>query len=155
MDVKRNSFPLRCLLAGIFACAASFGLAGGAAAQGEHWPTHGWPRSSPEAQGISSKTLVDAFDYVREHRIPIHSLLIVRNGCIVLDAYFWPFQDGQLHDLASVTKSVTSTLAGIAIGQHKLSGVSEPVLTLYGQRPIARSSSTTTRSATSTRTDCA
>ncbi len=86
---------------------------------------------------MSSRVLTEAFDYVRQHRIPIHSLTVVRNGYLVLDAYFWPFQDGQLHDLASVTKSVTSTLVGVAIGQGKLSGVDQPLLTLFGQRAVA------------------
>jgi len=108
-----------------------------ASAQETYWPTHGWRRSSPEAQGMDSKVLADAFDHIRQHRIPIHSLTIVRNGYIVLDAYFWPFQDGQLHDLASVTKSVTSTLVGIAIGQGRLAGVSQPLLSAFDQRPIA------------------
>ena len=86
---------------------------------------------------MDSKVLADAFDYIRQHRIPIHSLTIVRNGYIVLDAYFWPFQDGQLHDLASVTTSVTSTLVGIAIEQGRLAGVSQPLLGAFDQRPIA------------------
>ncbi len=86
---------------------------------------------------MDSRVLADAFDYIRQHQVPIHSLQIVRNGYLVLDAYFWPFQDGQLHDLASVTKSVTSTLVGIAIGQHVLDGVAQPLRAVFGQRPIA------------------
>ena len=85
---------------------------------------------------MDSKVLADAFAFVREKNIPIHSLLIVRNGYVVLDAYFWPFQDHVVHDIASVTKSVTSTLAGIAIGQHKLS-LTQPVLPLFAGRAIA------------------
>lgn len=107
-----------------------------AAAQGGYWPTRAWRRSSPEAQGMDSKVLAQAFDYIREHKIPIHSLTIVRNGYLVLDAYFWPFQDSLLHDVASVTKSVTSTLVGVAIGQHKLEGVRQPVLPLFGHRTV-------------------
>jgi CubicO group peptidase (beta-lactamase class C family) len=106
-------------------------------AQEVYWPTHGWHRSSPEAQGMDSRVLAEAFDFIRQKKIPIHSLQIVRNGSLVLDAYFWPFQDGQLHDMASVTKSVTSTLVGIAIGQHKLTGVKQPLLAALGERPIA------------------
>ena len=79
---------------------------------------------------MDSAKLAEAFDYIQQQKVPIHSLLIVRNGSIVLDAYFYPFQADQLHDGASMTKSVTSTLIGIAIGQHKLSGVSESVLSL-------------------------
>ncbi|MGD1082922.1 MAG: serine hydrolase, partial [Candidatus Sulfotelmatobacter sp.] len=104
--------------------------------QGTYWPTHGWRSSSPEAQGMDSAKLALAFDYVRLHEIPIHSLLIVRNGYVVLDAYFYPFQAGQVHDAASVTKSITSTLIGIAIAEHKLSSVQQPVLSLFPDRKV-------------------
>src|SRR5438046_1461440 len=116
---------------------AGVGAVPRAAAQEVYWPTHGWRRSSPEAQGMDSRVLAEAFDYIRQRKIPIHSLQIVRNGSLVLDAYFWPFQDSLLHDVASVTKSVTSTLVGIASGKHELIGVSEPLLSVFGTRPIA------------------
>lgn len=102
--------------------------------QQTYWPTDGWRSSTPEAQGMDSEKLALAFDYVRLHQIPIHSLLIVRNGYVVLDAYFFPFQAGQMHDAASVTKSVTSTLIGIAIAEHKLNSVQQPVLSLFPER---------------------
>ena len=95
----------------------------------EYWPTHGWRFSTPEAQGLDSSVLADALDFIHDRHI--HSLLIERNGSIVLDAYFFPFSDNQLHDLASVTKSITATLVGMAIGEKKLSGVNEPVLPLF------------------------
>ena len=84
-----------------------------------YWPTHGWRSSTPEAQGMDSEVLAQAFDYIRQHQTPIHSLLIVRNGYVVLDAYFYPFREGQVHDGASMTKSITSTLIGIAIGRAR------------------------------------
>ena len=108
-----------------------------AAAQETYWPTHGWQRSSPESQGMDSRVLAEAFDYIRQRQIPIHSLTIVRNGYIVLDAYFWPFQNRQVHDLASATKSITATLVGIAIGGHKLTGVKQPLVPLFAQRTVA------------------
>ncbi|HYX69612.1 MAG TPA: serine hydrolase [Terriglobales bacterium] len=101
-----------------------------------YWPTQGWRSSTPEAQGMDSEALAQAFDYVRQHQIPIHSLLIVRNGYVVLDAYFYPFQEGQVHDGASMTKSITSTLIGIAIGEHKLKSVRQPVLSAFPERNI-------------------
>src|SRR3989442_910907 len=109
----------------------------GAVPRERYWPTHGWRRSSPEAQGMDSRGLSEAFDSVRQRKIPIHSLTIVRNGYLVLDAYFWPFQDSLRHDVASVTKSVTSTLVGVAIGRHELDGVTQPVLGLFGGRTVA------------------
>ena len=102
-----------------------------------YWPTKAWRTSTPEQQGMDSEKLAEALQQVRQHHVDIHSLLIIRNGFIVLDADFYPFQAGQLHDLASVTKSVTSTLIGIAIGQRKISGVSQPILALFPDRQIA------------------
>ena len=107
------------------------------AAQETYWPTHGWRSSSPEAQGMDSEALARAFDYIRQNQIPIHSWLIVRNGYVVLDAYFYPFQEGQVHDGASMTKSITSTLIGIATGEQKLRSVRQPVLSLFPGRHIA------------------
>ena len=101
-----------------------------------YWPTHGWRTSTPEAQGMDSEVLAQAFDYVRRHHVPIHSLLIVRNGYLVLDAYFYPFHEGQVHDGASMTKSVTSTLIGIVIGERKLSSVRQPALSVFPERNI-------------------
>lgn len=107
-----------------------------AVAQQILWPTHSWQHSTPEAQGMDSRVLADAFAYIRDHRISIHSLVIIRNGHVVLDAYFWPFKDGQLHDVASVTKSVTSTLVGIAVGRGEL-GLRQPLTSIFDRRTIA------------------
>lgn len=84
----------------------------------EIWPTTGWSVSTPEAQGMDSDVLAAALSTLRARNIPIHSLLIVRNGHVVLDGYFFPYIDGQPHDVASVTKSVTSMLVGVAIARH-------------------------------------
>ena len=84
---------------------ASAGPAPRAGVNEAYWPTREWRRSSPEAQGMDSRVLAEAFDSVRQRKIPVHSLQIVRNGFLVLDAYFWPFQDGQMHDVASVRAS--------------------------------------------------
>jgi CubicO group peptidase (beta-lactamase class C family) len=91
------------------------------------WPTTAWTESSPEAQGVSSNDLADALEFARARQINIHSLTIVRNGVIILDACFYPFTRGMRHDVASVTKSVVSLLTGIAIGEGHLEGVEQPV----------------------------
>lgn len=71
--------------------------------------------STPEDEGFSSKGLSNIFTYVKEKKANIHSLLVIRNKKIVLDAYFYPFRSDLRHDLASCTKSITSLLIGIAI----------------------------------------
>jgi CubicO group peptidase (beta-lactamase class C family) len=96
----------------------------------EIWPTIGWQSSTPEAQGIDSPALADAIESLKAQNIPIHSLLVERNGHIVLDAYFFPFAANETHDVASITKSVTSTLVGIATGEHAPLDVNAPLAAL-------------------------
>ena len=76
-------------------------------------------------------------DFIRTNRLPIHNLQIVRNGYLVLDAYFYPYNGKTFHDTASVTKSVTSTLIGIALDQKFIRSLQEPVVALFPQRSIA------------------
>jgi hypothetical protein len=95
-------------------------------------------RSTPEQQGMDSTQLAKAVDYLTNQRMyTIHSLLVIRNGTIVTDAYFYPFKPGEKHDLASVTKSVTSTLVGMAIKQGYIASVRQPVLSFFPGRKIA------------------
>jgi CubicO group peptidase (beta-lactamase class C family) len=87
----------------------------------DYWPTQGWLTSTPEEQGLDSAKLAEGLRQIQQKNIPIHSLLIVRNDRVLLDAAFYPY-DGQFpHSVASVTKSLTTLLIGIAIDQGKLS----------------------------------
>lgn len=104
------------------------------------WPSEEWQTASPESEGMDSDILARTFDYIRERHTHIHSFLIVRNGRMILNACFYPFREGQLHDLASVTKSVTTSLIGIAIGRGMLSGVHQPVLQTFPERHPANPS---------------
>jgi CubicO group peptidase (beta-lactamase class C family) len=96
----------------------------------EFWPTHGWRTSTPEAQGLDSTVLASALESIKARHIPVNSVLIERHGTIVLDAYFHPYTEDEPHDVASVTKSVTSTLVGIAMAEHKLDRLDVPVVSL-------------------------
>jgi len=60
----------------------------------------------------------------------IHSMLIVKDGKLVHEAYFWGYQRNSLNVLASITKSVTSTLIGIAIDKGYIKSVDESVVSL-------------------------
>ncbi len=91
------------------------------------WPTVSWPVSTPEDQGIDSDVLADLVERMAAQG-GFDSLTVVRNGYLVLDTTFYPFPEDTGHAMASVTKSVTSTLLGIAIDRGLLSGVDVPVL---------------------------
>src|SRR5206468_1439483 len=94
----------------------SLGIGASARARGgEKAQISDWTAALPEEVGLDSGPISEMFDYVREHNVPVHSVQIVRHGKLVLDAYFYPYNSEMRHDAASVTKSVTSTLVGMAI----------------------------------------
>lgn len=46
--------------------------------------------------------------------------MIARNGMVVLEAFFYPYPGKTVHELASVTQSITTTLIAIAADQDRL-----------------------------------
>jgi CubicO group peptidase (beta-lactamase class C family) len=99
-------------------------------------PAHGWPIDTPEEQGFDSSQAAEGLLAIKENGTAIHSLLIVRNDRVILDAYFYPYDGTIYHDLASVTKSVVTTLIGIAIDQGKLS-LDDTMLSFFPDHQIA------------------
>jgi len=103
-----------------------------------YWPTDGWQTSTPEEQGMDSEMLAKTLDFLQEQDdYEIHSLLIIRNGYIVTDAYFYPFAEGTMHNIFSVTKSVMATLIGIALDQGYIESVEQPVLGFFSESKVA------------------
>ena len=117
----------------LLAVILSLGVVGPVAA--DEFPGATWKRASPESQGLDSAVLAEALDYVRSKGIPLHSFLIVRNGVVVLDAYFYPYSGREVHDVASVTKSFTSAAVGVAIEQGFIKSVDKTVLSLLPYAP--------------------
>jgi len=103
----------------------------------EYWPTGGWRTSTPEEQGMDSEQLTRMIQYIQDQDINLHSLLIVRNGCVVADAYIHPFSQNSKHVLHSATKSIVSALVGIAIDKGYVESVNQPVLGFFPERTVA------------------
>jgi CubicO group peptidase (beta-lactamase class C family) len=102
-----------------------------------YWPTQGWRTSTPEQQGMDSATLVAMLDEIHKQGHAIHGLLVVRNGYLVLEAYFYPFKGDSRHWIASATKSFTSALIGIAIDKGYIDGVNHRLLDFFPERTVA------------------
>ena len=104
--------------------------------------TSPWPVVTPESQGFDSGVLAELLEHVRTKGLPLHNLLLVRRGQLILDASLYPYSAGGLHDLASVTKSITSVLVGIALDKGHIESVRQPVVSLLPAavrgRPDAR-----------------
>jgi CubicO group peptidase (beta-lactamase class C family) len=102
----------------------------------DYWPTGGWQTSTPEQQGLDSATLAEGIQAIHDKHVAIDSVMIIRNGYVVLDANFYPYNGSFPHDMASVTKSVTTTLIAIAAEQGKLQ-LDQPVVSFFPDRVIA------------------
>ncbi len=100
------------------------------------WPTAGWPTGAPEDQGIDSAKLAEGLLAIRRAGLNIHSLLVIRNGVMVLDACFYPYDGKTVHDQASVSKSIMTTLIAIAADQGQLH-LDDPVLSFFPERTVA------------------
>ncbi len=99
-------------------------------------PVEGWQVSAPEEQGFDSAKAAEGLLAIKENGTLIHSLMVIRNDSVILDAYFYPYDGSTYHDLASVTKSVMTTLIGIAADQGKLS-LDDPMLSFFPDRQIS------------------
>src|SRR5207249_1079613 len=82
-----------------------------------------------------SQALTSAIEQVRQKQWGVHSLLVIRHGYAVANVDFYPYSSGVPHDLASVTKTITSTLTGVAVANGLLE-LDQPVLSFFpNERP--------------------
>jgi CubicO group peptidase (beta-lactamase class C family) len=93
-----------------------------------------WRTATPESQGVDSAALAEAITQARAKGLAIHSLLVVRNGYLIAEAYFHPYDGTRPHDIASATKPLTATLVGLAIAQGKIKSTQEPLLSFFSER---------------------
>lgn len=90
------------------------------------------PRVAPEAAGVSSGAVlkvVDALDAIEE----MHSLMIVRDGKVICEGFWTPYDAETPHELFSLSKSFTSTAVGLAVADGKLS-IDDPVVSFFGDK---------------------
>lgn len=109
----------------------------GSPIQPAYWPTKGWRTSTPEEQGMDSAMLTTMLENVVKQNANIHSILIVRNGYVVLEAYLYPFDASVRQELHSCTKSVVSALTGIAVQKGFIQSAQQKVVDLFPGRSIA------------------
>ena len=86
---------------------------------------------------MRSQMLSEMMAHIMENRLNIDSVLIVRNGYLVLDAYFFPYAKGHKHDIYSCTKSFISALIGIAIDKGFIQHVDQPIKDFFPDRTFA------------------
>lgn len=108
----------------------------------------GWETAALDNVGINENIISTAISNILNDIYKnVHSILIVKNGKLVLEEYFpgytynWSgegyrgdyteFDRNTIHNLMSVTKSITSALVGIAIDLGFIQDVNEKVFTYF------------------------
>jgi len=88
------------------------------------------PRSSPEAQGVSSTGIRAYIEAADQQVNTMHSFMLVRHGQVVAEGWWKPEAADKPHVMHSLSKSFTSTAVGLAVADGKLS-VDDPVLKFF------------------------
>jgi CubicO group peptidase (beta-lactamase class C family) len=87
------------------------------------------PRSTPEAQGLSSQAIRDYFA-AADKLDTLHSFMLVRHGHVIAEAWWKPEAPDKPHVLHSLSKSFNSTAVGLAIADGQIN-LDDPVLTFF------------------------
>lgn len=137
--VRRVSLALLLL----FAAGASAPVVSPLAAQSngpprsrDYWPTDEWRHADPARMGMDA-TLLERAAAFHEVLFPSgYSLIVIRNGHIVLERYLNGADPDFVPHIFSITKTVMSALTGIAIGEGLIEGVDQPVIELLSGRQL-------------------
>jgi len=79
------------------------------------------PRSTPEAQGVSSTAILDFIEDVEQNIHEMHSFMLLRHGAVIAEGWWHPYAPDVPHMLYSLSKSFTSTAVGFAVAEGLLS----------------------------------
>lgn len=79
------------------------------------------PREAPETVGIRASSIVGLIDsLVALPQTSIHSVMVLRHGKVVGEAYPAPFSPESMHTMYSCSKTFVAAAIGIAIDEGKL-----------------------------------
>jgi CubicO group peptidase (beta-lactamase class C family) len=88
------------------------------------------PRSSPEAQGVSSAAVLAFVEAADKNLDALHCFMLLRHGHVVAEGWWAPYHADAPHALYSLSKSFTSTAVGLAIAEGRFS-LDDPVLKFF------------------------
>ncbi|HSH94857.1 MAG TPA: serine hydrolase, partial [Roseimicrobium sp.] len=93
-------------------------------------PSGGLPRSTPEAEGISSQAVLKFLDSIAAGGFELHSFMLMRHGKVVAEGWWNPYGPELNHTMYSMSKSFTSTAVGFAVAEGRLS-VDDKVISFF------------------------
>lgn len=102
----------------------------------DYWPTEQWQTASPETVDMASESLSLLNTVIQSQYRNLNGIIIVRKGYVVYEKYYRRKNHTSTHNVASVTKSITSALVGIAIQKGYIESVDERVLDFFPEYVI-------------------
>ena len=78
------------------------------------------PEVWPEEAGVDSDQLVKLSQWIRDQKLDVRSLVIVKDGKIAFERYSSGLTRDKNYELYSVTKALIGILAGDLIGEGKI-----------------------------------
>lgn len=88
------------------------------------------PRSTPEAEGVTSAGILAFLDAMAAAKHELHSFMLVRHGRVVAEGWWSPYSPQFNHTMYSMSKSFTSTAVGFAVAEGRLS-VNDKVVSFF------------------------
>ncbi|MEM8735844.1 MAG: serine hydrolase [Planctomycetota bacterium] len=98
------------------------------------------PRATPESQGVATEQVLEFIREADKQVDSIHSLIVVRHGKVVTEAYWAPESAEKPHILWSLSKSFTSTAVGLAVQEGQLR-IDDPVIKYFPEQMASDSAS--------------
>jgi CubicO group peptidase (beta-lactamase class C family) len=85
-----------------------------------------WKTSDLKAEGVDPKRINELMGNILKGDIKnIHSILLVKNGKLIFEEYFYGIDRDTKHIMYSASKSITSILVGIAMDQKMIPNVDQ------------------------------
>jgi CubicO group peptidase (beta-lactamase class C family) len=77
-------------------------------------------RSTPAAEGVAAEGILAFLEATAAQKFELHSFLLARHGRVVAEGWWAPYAPSLRHTMYSMSKSFTSTAAGLAVAEGKL-----------------------------------
>ncbi len=87
-------------------------------------------RSYPEAEGVSSESIIGFIEAIEASQHEFHSFMFLRHGKVIAEGWWDPYKPELKHTLYSTSKSFTSTALGFAVTENRIR-VSDKVVSFF------------------------
>jgi CubicO group peptidase (beta-lactamase class C family) len=89
------------------------------------------PRSTPEAEGVSSAGIIDFLNAVEAGgNVELHSFMFIRHGKVIAEGWWDPYGPEYKHIMYSASKTFTATAIGLAVSENRLK-ITDKVISFF------------------------